>query len=146
MYRLYKKYSLSASYDGIPPDTCYRSLDKIECAGQARTMNIYNTGKGRGLRFVEALTHILYFSAFVSLLLVPVASLDTDSQTAEKWKPHLDVLMGSGLLAEWPLSRLKSVARYFAVPKGDTEARAIVNLRNLSKKMKSPASTNLPEA
>ena len=65
--------------------------------------------------------------------------------TNTKWVPHLEKLTACGLLLEWPRTRLRGYAKYFAVPKGEDTARAIVNLRGLSQRMKPPATTNLPE-
>lgn len=149
MYRLYKQYNLSTSYDGIPRDVASRPLDEIKCAGQARTADLHRTGKGRGLQFADAMLAIMDVLVFCSLLLVAADqwgdSIHREVHTAQRWKNHLEVLHSAGILAETTRSRLKCTAGYFAVPKGESEARAIVNLRALSKKMATPPTTNLPE-
>jgi hypothetical protein len=147
MYRIFKRYNMpSASYDGIPEgDVHLRPLDPIGCAGCARTLDLYNCARSRrGLKFAEALRVILYLQAFLCLMLVEVEQLEKE-HTSAKWKPHLDVLIGCGVLIDCPLAKMKYAARYFAVAKGETEARAIVNLRGLSRLMTPPTSTNLPE-
>ena len=145
MYRLFKKYSLPAGYDGIPMGLEHIPLDRIDCVGQARVADIHRTGRNRGLLFADSILLILDAVLFTNLLLVRVDKLECVSHTAPRWKPHLEVLQASGILVETTRSRLKAVANYFAVPKGTNEARAVINLRALSRRMTAPPTTNLPE-
>jgi len=64
--------------------------------------------------------------------------------TASKWRKHLDGLKRAGLLKPYSLPRLHHIARYFAVPKNDTAARAIWNGKYLSEHTKKAPPVNLP--
>lgn len=153
MHRLFKQYNAKAPYDGggIPEeenlDASKLTLDPIDCAGQADTLAILTTARARGLCFAESIATILYWNLFLTILIAPFCSLErhSDYKTNSKWKDHLSVLAECGILIATPEAEIKHFARYFAVPKDTVKARAIVNLKQLSRSCKPPLPTNLPE-
>jgi hypothetical protein len=64
--------------------------------------------------------------------------------TAKKWQGHLLQLVIFTILVAISWKDIRGAAKYFAVPKSETCARAIFNGRVCSRKLQSPPPVNLP--
>jgi len=150
MFRLFKRYGVSAPYDGIveAQSAAKLDLDKIDpkVAGGLRVAKIRGTARSRNLVFGQDVDLILSLIAFLSILNVTIEA-PANAQTSEKWREHLRQLLPTTILQTFSMVALKFISKYFAVVKaGDPPtARAILNLREFSKLCRSPNTVNLPE-
>ena len=72
MFRLFKKYNVSAPYDGISPSeasTHLLDLDPVEVAGQLRVRELAARMQQRQLGFVDSVNIIIVLGVFLSLLI-----------------------------------------------------------------------------
>ena len=150
MYRVFRRYCPHAPYDGIVAAVRADQLplDEVTCAGMLRIKELYAAGARRGLGFVDSLQMILSVEAFKGACngFDKGAEVSGGSSTAPKWKKHLRRLEKSTILQKMSKSEVKWFSKYFAVPKGDLLlARAILNLRDMSRYFKPPPPVNLPD-
>ena len=147
MWRLFKHYNVSASYDGIAESVADASkvdLDKVEVAGQLRLAALYEIVTKRQWRFAYQLKALTDLQTFQEMMNGIVES--SDHMTPKKWKRHLLALKGFKIIKSKAKSAIKAFARYFAVMKSDgLTAPAIFNGKKLSKAFLSPPTTNLPD-
>ena len=148
MHRILLKYSASAPYDGIPCSASDLPLDDITCAGGLLIKELHRTAAStRKLSFSHSLEMILRVDKFRAEIVNPLEEQKrTTAVTSRKWKDHLQTLTESTVLRRARWSEIIHFSKYFAVPKMDeVTARAILNLRELSKLFKAPPPVNLPE-
>ena len=115
-------------------------LDKITVAGQC-------SPQGLGAKYswlLMALALVTNLGAFLELF-TETPRIRWGDDTRPVYEAHVAELIGFGVLKSIPSGEVKFISRYFAVPKKNDTARAILNLRNLSKLQRRPPSTNLPE-
>jgi hypothetical protein len=65
-----------------------------------------------------------------------------EADTSWKWRRHLSELQDFDMLEPCTKTSLKYTSRYFAVPKDTEKARAIVNMKQLSKLLRTPGPVN----
>jgi len=150
MFRAFRKYSPNAPYDGIPSNVRADKLplDTISCAGKLCIAELRAAAVlTRRLNFARSLDLILHEEVFREAMIDEIkAEHFTVPDTAAKWKEHLKTLGDAGILQVMNKSCVRIFSRYFAVPKSDEQsARAILNLKQMSKLFKSPPPVNLPE-
>lgn len=147
MWRLFKHYNISSSYDGIMEvaDASKCDLDECKEAGQINLMallEIITKREWLWAAYVRALNDLDFFRSLMNLVPLPLEQ----QITAKKWKKHLRDMEGFGILKRKARSCIKSFARYFAVMKSDgLTARSMFNGKHLSRCFKSPPTTNLPD-
>ena len=146
MFRLFKQYNAPAPYDGIisAEDASTQGLDPVEVAGTLKLHAIRADSIRRGLPFVSCLDIILSLSAFLAIIVSPISPIE--NLTSHKWRVHLEQLAAFNMLdSSVSKNEIHYYSRYFAVPKTDNTARAIINMRMLSKLLRAPDPVNLAE-
>ena len=149
MFRAFRRYSPHAPYDGIPlaVDADSLPLDQIDCAGKLLVRELRACACGiRGLSFAQSIDIILSEEVMNGALQAHATFGFKRQCTPKKWRQHLAQLKEAGILKEMSKAEILCFSRYFAVPKSDElTARAILNLKAMSKCFKSPPPVNLPE-
>ena len=136
----FKKYGYAANEDEPCGDIAALDLDKIEVAGVARPELLRST-----MRFLTlALLLITDVSVFEGLFREK-PSVVWGASTRNDFARHLSQLVAWGVLVGIKSGEAKFISPFFAVPKKNSTARAILNLRRLSRLQVRPPPTNLPE-
>lgn len=132
-------------------DGCRRaddmSLDEIAVAGVLCIVPLLALARSLGVPYaVHALLLISDPLYFIEQIRPPCQPENQKRSTAEKWQPHLSMLVQWGVIRNAARGCVKYVHKYFAVSKScGTLARAIFNGRAFSSATTRPRSVNLPD-